>query len=62
MARCLELTSEQSRTWDQGGWLSLEIEDEVIDLAARNHWYEPVIVVTADKRIAFALGHDGRRA
>jgi hypothetical protein len=28
----------------------------------RQHWYEPVIVITAEKKIAFALTHDLRRA
>ena len=62
MARGYELSPEDSARWHEGGWLSLEIEDDVIDLAERNHWYEPVIVIMSDKRIAFALTHDGRRA
>jgi hypothetical protein len=63
MARCIELTPEQSREWTEGGgWLSLAIEDDIIDLVERNHWYEPIVVITSDKKIAFALTHEGRRA
>jgi hypothetical protein len=62
MARCIELTPAQSREWDEGGWLSLRIQDDILDLAERQHWYEPVIVITAEKKIAFALTHELRRA
>jgi hypothetical protein len=62
MARCYQLTAEQSRAWDEGGWLSLELEDDVIEWAQRYNVYEPVIVVTHDHRMAFALTEKGVRA
>jgi hypothetical protein len=62
MARCYQLTVEQSRAWDEGGWLSLELEDEVIEWTDRFNVREPVIVVTSDHRIAFALTEQGVRA
>jgi hypothetical protein len=61
MARCIELTEQQSRDWDEGGWLSLRIQDDILDQVERLRWHEPVVVITSDKQIAFALGHDGRR-
>ena len=62
MARCYQFTDEQSRAWDEGGWLSVELEDHVIEWAQRYNVYEPVVVVTSDHRIAFALTEQGVRA
>jgi hypothetical protein len=62
MARCYQLTEEQSRAWDEGGWLSIELEEEVIEWADRHHVREPVIVVTRTHTIAFALTAHGVRA
>ena len=62
MARLFQLTTEQSRDWDEGGWLSLELEDDVIEWADRYNVREPVVVVTSDHRIAFALTEKGVRA
>jgi hypothetical protein len=55
MARCYQLTSEQSREWDAGGWLSLAIQEDILDWAERERIHKPVVVVMADYRIAFAL-------
>ena len=62
MARLYQLTAAQSRAWDEGGWLSLELEDDVIEWADQYNVREPVVVVTHDHRIAFALTERGERA
>jgi hypothetical protein len=62
MARCYQLTVAESRQWDEGGWLSVELEDTVIEWTQRYNIYEPVIVVTSDHKIAFALTEKGHRA
>jgi len=62
MARLYQLSKEQSRWWDEGGWLSVELEDDVIEWADRYNVREPVVVVLSDHRIAFALTEKGVRA
>jgi hypothetical protein len=62
MARLYQLTDDQSRAWDVSGWLSVELADDVIEWAQRYNLYEPVVVVTSDHRIAFALTARGGRA
>jgi hypothetical protein len=61
-ARCYQFTREESRAWDQGGWLSLELEDDAVEWTQKWNIHEPVIVVTHDHRIAFALTEKGVRA
>ncbi len=62
MARLYQLTEDQSHAWDEGGWLSVELEDDVIEWADRHNVREPVVVVLSDHRIAFALTAQGVRA
>ena len=62
MARCYQLTAEQSQQWEEGSWPSIQLEDEILHWAYRINIYEPIIVVTSDKQIAFALTADQRRA
>ena len=62
MARLYQLSDEQSRSWEEGGWLSVELEDDVIEWADRYNVREPVVVVLSDHRIAFALTEKGVRA
>jgi hypothetical protein len=62
MARCYQRTAEQSRAWDEGGWLSLELEEDVLEWAQRHNVSESVIVLTSDHRVAFALTEQGVRA
>jgi hypothetical protein len=62
MARCLQLTTEQSRQWDEGSWSSIALEDDIFELCYKQNMREPVIVVTSEKKIAFALDANQRRA
>ena len=63
MARCYQLTPADSARWNHGdAWDSLQIEDAVMAWAERNHIRQPVIVVTDQKKIAFALTYKGLRA
>jgi hypothetical protein len=62
MARCFQLTPEQSAEWREGSWPSLALEDDVFEWAYRQNIREPIIVVTSDKQIAFALTAGQRRA
>ena len=61
MARCYQLTPEQSAQWDEGSWPSIALEDDVFEFCYLYNIREPVVVVTDDHRIAFALGTDQRR-
>jgi len=62
MARCFQLSPEQSQQWQEGSWPSLALEDDVFEWAYRLNIREPVIVVPSDKQIAFAMTADQRRA
>jgi hypothetical protein len=62
MARCFQLTPEQSEQWREGSWPSIELENDVFDWAYRHNIREEIIVVTSDKKIAFAMTADQRRA
>ena len=63
MARCYQLSPDQSRTWDEDGpWPSIALEEDIIDWAYRHNIREPIIVITAQKQIAFALTAQGWRA
>ena len=62
MAKCYQMTPAQTADWDQGGWLSLELEDTVIEWADRHAPHQEVIAVTSDHKIAFALTAQGVRA
>jgi hypothetical protein len=62
MARCYQLTPQQSQQWEEGSWPSLALEDEIFEWAYRLNIHEPIIVVTSDKRIAFAVLGEARHA
>jgi hypothetical protein len=62
MARCYQLSPAQSQQWQEGSWPSLALEDDIFEWAYRFNIREPIIVVTSDKHIAFALTADQRRA
>jgi hypothetical protein len=63
MARCYELSAEQSRLWTEGdAWASWRLEEDVLDWADANNVREPIIVVTETKQIAFAITEKGVRA
>lgn len=62
MAHCVQLTEEQSQQWDEGSWPSIRLEDDIFEYCFSRNMREPVVVMTADHRIAFALGADQRRA
>ncbi|HEY5865108.1 MAG TPA: hypothetical protein VI542_06080 [Candidatus Tectomicrobia bacterium] len=51
----LTLSLEQSRQWDQGGWLSLELQETMLEDIERQHITEPVAVLLHDGRAAFAI-------
>ena len=55
MARCYTMSERESRDWNEGGWLSLEVQEDIIEYAQKRRWYEPVVVTTHDHRLAFAL-------
>jgi len=61
MARCYQLTPAQSAQWNEGSWPSIALEDDIFEWAYRLNIWEPIIVVTSDHRIAFAVGADQRR-
>jgi hypothetical protein len=50
-----QLTLEQLQQWDEGGWLSLEIQEDVIEDLDHHHITEAVVVQLADGRTAFAV-------
>ena len=62
MARCYQLSAEQSAQWHEGSWPSLALEDTIFEWMYRENIREPVIVVTSDHHIAFALTPEQRRA
>ena len=51
----LTLTNEQSRAWDEGGWLSLELQETVLEDVERAHIVESVAVLHPDGRVAFGI-------
>ena len=51
----LHLTAEQSTRWNEGGWLSLEIEETILEDLDRQRVREVVVVLLADGRTAFAV-------
>ena len=59
MARCYQLTPVQSQQWNEGGWLSLEIQDDIVEWAERYAPHQPMVVVTHDHKICFALTAHG---
>ena len=62
MARCYQLTPDQSQQWEEGSWPSIALEDTIFEWAWAQGIREEVIVVTSDHRIAFALTPAQRRA
>jgi hypothetical protein len=55
MARCYQLTPEESQDWEEGSWPSLAVEDAIFEWATRFNVNEPIIVVTDLGAIAFAV-------
>ena len=50
-----QLSLEQSQQWNEGGWLSLEIQETIVEDLEYHHITEAVIVQLADGRTAFAV-------
>jgi hypothetical protein len=56
MARCYELSTEQSRLWEEGdNWTTWRLEEDVLDWADTHRIHDEIIVVTAAHQIAFAI-------
>jgi hypothetical protein len=55
----ITLTPEDSARWEQGGWLSLEIQETILEDIERQHIQEPVAVVLADGTVAFWVTEPG---
>jgi len=49
------LSHAQSQEWDQGGWLSLEIQEDLVEDIQRQHITEEVVVQTETGVLCFAL-------
>lgn len=49
------LSAEQTQSWDQGGWLSLEIQETILEDVERVGIEEAVVVRTAEGQLAFSL-------
>jgi len=62
MARCYQLSPEQSRDWNEGSWPSIALEDTIYEWCYAQNIKEPVVVMTHDHQIAFALTAQGVRA
>jgi len=63
MARCYELSVEQSRLWTEGdAWASWRIEEDILDWIDTNNVHEPVVVILDTKQLAFAITAQGTRA
>ena len=61
MARCYTFTPDQVRERELDAWGSANVERDVQDWTDRYDIREPVIVVTPEHRIVFALDHTGQR-
>jgi hypothetical protein len=55
----LTLTPEQSQQWDEGGWLSLEVQETMLEDIERRHITEAVVVVHASGSVCFWVTPDG---
>ena len=55
----LMLSAEASREWDCGGWLSLEIQESVLEDIERQQITEAVHILLYDGRTAFAVSAGG---
>ena len=53
MPHTMTLSPEQSQQWDQGGWLSLEIQETVLEDIERQGITEVVQVVLSTGVVAF---------
>ena len=49
----MTLTPEQSKQWDEGGWLSLEIQETVLEDIERQGITDVVAVVLSTGVVAF---------
>jgi hypothetical protein len=49
----IRLTPEQSQQWDEDGWLSLELQETILEDIERRDILEPVAVVLATGAVAF---------
>ena len=49
----LTLSPEQSKQWDEGGWLSLELQETILEDIERQGITEVVAVVLATGVVAF---------
>jgi len=59
MARCYQLSAEQSCAWDEGGWSEVRLLDDVIEWAERYAPHQPVVIVDAEHHIVGALTAEG---
>jgi hypothetical protein len=51
----LTLSPDQSTRWNEGGWLSYEVEETILEDLDRQHVRELVVVLLDDGRTAFAV-------
>lgn len=55
MKHTIQLDHEQSAAWDQGGWLSLEIQETILEDIERKRLRGTVTVLSAEERVLFAV-------
>ena len=53
------LTPEESQAWEEGGWLSLRLQDDIFEEVHRQDIREPVIVTLDTGEILFAITQGG---
>jgi hypothetical protein len=51
----LRLSPEQSQAWNEGGWLSLELQETLLEDVDHQQIDEPVVVVLASGQVAFGI-------
>ena len=49
------LSPEETARWEEGGWLSLEIQETVLEDIERQHITEPVVMTLANGTVAFGV-------
>ncbi len=49
----ITLSPAQSQQWEEGGWLSLDIQETILEDIERRDILEPVAVVLATGAVAF---------
>lgn len=51
----ITLSAEQSQRWDEGGWLSLELEEDILEDVERQGIVDTVVVEDDRGNVLFAL-------